>query len=303
MNNKPKVSLLTPCYNGESHLDYFFKSLLEQTYENIEFIIVDDGSTDNTKEIYLKYEKQLQNKGWSTHYLYQHNQGQAAAINNGLKLLTGKYLIFPDSDDILYPNHIEEKVKYMEENPDLGIAYCILDVCTVDDLTTKTGELKCIPDNKMFNNIINKNEKILWPPIGNIIRLSALFDVLPDKEIAICQGGQNCQIQMPLFYKYKCGFIDKALGMYVMRSNSHSNTMAKQLLNKCLTFANIWICSINSLKFATKNEKNRLKTKIIIRTIKEIFNVLVQSIFSIKNEFIDNRKRKVLRIFFLRIVL
>lgn len=109
MTTEPKVSILSPCYNGEVHLEYFLKSLSEQTYKNVEFILIDDGSTDNSRQIYENHKQSLINKGWTTQYIYQKNQGQAAAINNGLKLITGKYLIFPDSDDILYSNHIEEK--------------------------------------------------------------------------------------------------------------------------------------------------------------------------------------------------
>ena len=71
MTTEPKVSILSPCYNGEEHLEYFLKSLSEQTYKNVEFILIDDGSTDNSRQIYENHKQSLINNGWTTQYIYQ----------------------------------------------------------------------------------------------------------------------------------------------------------------------------------------------------------------------------------------
>lgn len=96
----PKVSIITPCYNGEHKISKFLDSLLNQTYNNIELIVVNDGSLDKTEEVINSYKEKLISKGMDFIYLYQSNQGQAAAINNALKYFTGKYLMWPDSDDV-----------------------------------------------------------------------------------------------------------------------------------------------------------------------------------------------------------
>ena len=294
-----KVSLLVPCYNGQEYLDYFFESLVSQTYLNVEFIFINDGSIDNTKSYYEKYVPELTKKGWDCKYIYQENQGQASAINNGLKLITGDYLIFPDSDDILYPNHIEEKVKYMEENPECGMAYCILDVCYITDLSKISSHLNLIPDDDMFLHAMkNNSNKILWPPIGNIVRTSSLFNVLKNKEISVSIAGQNSQIQFPLLYKYKCGYIPKSLGKYVVRKSSHSRASLNErgFLKRNLDILNTYLKVIDNIPFKTIKEKNKNKRICITSFIERLLKHYLQQIFSIRNEEIGYERFKVLTI-------
>ncbi len=119
-----KVSIISPCYNGASYLPHFLQSLSEQTYTNIEFIFVNDGSTDNSEQLFLDYKPRLEQKGWSVIYIKQENAGQAAALNKGLEIFSGDYLLWPDSDDILLPQHIEQKVSFMEAHPEYALAFC-----------------------------------------------------------------------------------------------------------------------------------------------------------------------------------
>ena len=101
---EPLVSVVTPCYNGEKYISRFLDSVINQTYDNVEVILVNDGSIDKTEEIALNYKSKFEKRGYKYIYIYQKNAGQAAAINQGLKVLQGKYLIWPDSDDILDKN-------------------------------------------------------------------------------------------------------------------------------------------------------------------------------------------------------
>ena len=110
------VSIITPCYNGEKYLDRYFNSIINQTYRPLELIFVNDGSTDKTEEIVKKYSPLLKKEGIDFIYLKQENKGQAAALNYGLKKFTGEFLTWPDSDDEMLPNCIEEKVKFLKNN-------------------------------------------------------------------------------------------------------------------------------------------------------------------------------------------
>ena len=83
------VSIVTPCYNGETHLDRFFQSILRQTYDDLEIVFVDDGSKDKTREIANFYQCEFEKKGIRFVYCFQENAGQAAALNRGLKYFTG----------------------------------------------------------------------------------------------------------------------------------------------------------------------------------------------------------------------
>ena len=115
---QPLVSIITPCLNGAPFLDNFFQSILNQSYGWLELIFVNDGSTDETEKIALSYRDALERRGIIYKYLYQPNGGQAQALNTGFKEMTGKYLVWPDSDDLLSPDSIEKRVTFLENNPE-----------------------------------------------------------------------------------------------------------------------------------------------------------------------------------------
>lgn len=101
--NKDWISIIVPIYNTEKYLDRTLTSLLNQTYKNIEIILVNDGSTDSSENICLKYLKINKN----IKYYYKENGGQGSARNLGLKKVTGSYIMFVDSDDYISSNAIE----------------------------------------------------------------------------------------------------------------------------------------------------------------------------------------------------
>lgn len=291
---EPRVSLITPCWNGEKHLWYFLDSLLEQTYTNVEFFFINDGSTDRTEEVFKSYEDRLKAKGWDVFYIYQENKGQAAALNQGLKRFTGDYLIWPDSDDILYPNHIEEKVKFMEENLQYGLAYCILDIVYEDDLSKVLYQYKRDKTQNLFNKLICNNG-VLWEPIGTIARASAFLETVPTREIFESQAGQNCQLQLPIAYKYPCGFINKALGKYVKRESSHSTLASKRKIAKMKLSLEVWFHTLDRMNCIPKHQLLLYKLQFIFANIiKEILSC----IFGIKNEYkLAKKYRKILILF------
>ena len=99
MLNKGLISIITPSYNSAKLIKRLLDSVLVQSYPNVEMFVIDDGSLDDTKTIVEYYIPLFQNRGYCLNYIYQSNGGQSSAINNGLKLVTGEYLAWPDSDD------------------------------------------------------------------------------------------------------------------------------------------------------------------------------------------------------------
>lgn len=253
---KPKVSIITPCYNGEKYLSYFLDSLLSQDYQGkVEFIFVNDGSTDDTEKIFAQYRPKIEEKNWDVKYIRQENKGAAKSIDSGLKLYTGDYLIYPDSDDIMYPNHITEKVKFMEEHKKYAMAYCIIDVIKEDNRKDIVKVLKYKPKKNHFKSLL-ENKNWMWCPIGVIIRSSALKDVLSDKGIYTGgTGSQNLQIHLPLAYSYPTGYINKTLGAYIVRASSHSRSTYSSNIHKQLAFWDIWVNTILRLKYASSYKK------------------------------------------------
>lgn len=103
------VSVIIPTYNRGYIIKRSIESVLTQTYSDFELIIVDDGSTDNTKEIVESY------KDHRIKYVYQENSGACAARNKGISLAKGKFIAFHDSDDIWLPSKLEVQIKAIEE--------------------------------------------------------------------------------------------------------------------------------------------------------------------------------------------
>lgn len=106
-----KISIVIPCYNVALYVQQCIHSVVKQTYSNIEIIVVNDGSTDNTLAILKEFEKNDQR----IILVNQQNQGLSAARNTGIALATGKYITFVDSDDWLALNYLEELVKPLNQ--------------------------------------------------------------------------------------------------------------------------------------------------------------------------------------------
>ena len=93
------VSIIIVCYNGEKFIKRSIQSILNQTYNKIEIVFVNDGSKDRTEKVLESLRVDIQKRGYELQYLSKKNEGQAAALNDGLKLFKGKYLAFLDVDD------------------------------------------------------------------------------------------------------------------------------------------------------------------------------------------------------------
>ena len=112
MMDKIKCSIVTPTYNRAKTLKRLFKSLISQTNKSFEWIVIDDGSTDNTRALINQF--MIENTGFKIKYLYQKNGGKHRAINSSFDLVEGEYFFIVDSDDILPYNSIEIILKWFE---------------------------------------------------------------------------------------------------------------------------------------------------------------------------------------------
>jgi teichuronic acid biosynthesis glycosyltransferase TuaG len=109
------VSIITPAYNAECFIVETIQSILNQTYQEWELIVINDGSTDSTSELVTAFSDPR------IYLIEQQNSGVSAARNAGLELVKGKYITFLDADDILPPKSLEARVAYFEANPDVDL--------------------------------------------------------------------------------------------------------------------------------------------------------------------------------------
>ncbi|OJV36708.1 MAG: hypothetical protein BGO33_04235 [Bacteroidia bacterium 43-41] len=114
------VSIIVPCYNQGAYLEECLQSILEQTYNNWECIIINDGSSDNTEEIALEWI----NKDIRFKYIYQKNNGVSAARNKAIENAKGTLILPLDGDDKIGKRYLELGVKTFEDNFDVNLVYC-----------------------------------------------------------------------------------------------------------------------------------------------------------------------------------
>lgn len=120
MKNNPLISIIVPIYNAAKYLPACLDSIINQTYQNLEIILVDDGSTDNSYQIAKDYAK----KDPRIKLLHQKNQGLSGARNTGITKSTGTYLTFVDSDDEIKPDFIKKLLSPYQTSKDLSLTVC-----------------------------------------------------------------------------------------------------------------------------------------------------------------------------------
>jgi glycosyltransferase involved in cell wall biosynthesis len=129
----PLVSVILPVYNGGPYLEEAIQCILTQTYKNVELIIINDGSTDNSVQIIDKFSNDARIRVFN-----QTNQGLAATLNRGIGLSKGAYIARQDQDDISDPARLEKQVSFMETHPDYGMVGTWASIMVNNTLTTRS---------------------------------------------------------------------------------------------------------------------------------------------------------------------
>lgn len=219
------VSLIVPCYNGEKYIDTCIDSILSQTYKNIELILVNDGSTDNSEVCILNRKNELEDQLFKFQYIVQKNQGVGGAINTGLKYVSGEYLTMLDIDDFIMRESIEKKVSWLEEHTEhtavLTNGYYVSEINKL-----KEEKLFYLIDFQMpediFSEIIRGSVRN-WPG-SYMVRTENWDKHCKNREIFCSRNGQNMQILLPALYKQKGGYISEPLMQYLKHEGSLSSS-------------------------------------------------------------------------------
>lgn len=231
--NQTKVTIITACYNGEVYLKDCFFYVLNQSYDNVEYIIIDDGSTDNSLTIMESYISKFRERGYEYLILKKKNGGAASAINIALKKVTGEYLMVYDVDDILMKEAVKEKALFLDNHPEYGIirnnGYYVKSKNLEQNSYLFVTKKKEKENKQIF-------EDILFGRTNNwsgsfMIRCSSLFHTIKNKSLYVSPWGQNLQLLLPVAYNYHAGFIDKPLMRYVDhgKSVSRDTSLERQL--------------------------------------------------------------------------
>ncbi|MBC6610244.1 glycosyltransferase [Hymenobacter sp. BT507] len=177
----PVVSVIIPCYNQAHFLGKALASVQQQSYPAVEIVLVDDGSTDNTRAVALAYEPALR-------YVYQDNQGLSAARNTGIRHSTGTYLVFLDADDWLYPQALALNVAHLQRHPHAafvsGAFMCVFTGENIISLVTRTIEAD------HYLHLLRGN--YLGMPAVALYQRWVFDDFLYDTELNICSDYDLC---------------------------------------------------------------------------------------------------------------
>jgi len=116
MTNNPLISVIIPVYNGDKYLAEAIESVLNQSYQPLDVIVLDDGSTDNSAEVAKRYLQSLK-------YFYQPNGGLASALNYGISKSEGEYISFLDADDLWRPDKLNLQIKTFDTYPTIDMVF------------------------------------------------------------------------------------------------------------------------------------------------------------------------------------
>ena len=140
------VSVIIPVYNTELYLEKCLKSVIDQTYEKLEIIVINDGSTDNSAKILQKFAS----IDYRIIYINQKNMGQANSRNNGINIAKGEFIIFIDSDDFIEENTIELSINLIGDN-DIAVFGVNKNIHTNEYFDFKIFKKNDIQDIKLEN--------------------------------------------------------------------------------------------------------------------------------------------------------
>lgn len=275
---KPLISIIVPAYNAESHIKEAIESVLNQTYENLEIIVVDDGSSDKTSEII----KSIQDP--RVVYFYQGNQGQSAARNTGIKATKGKYVAFLDSDDLFLPEKLEEQIGFLESHPDCEVCYC-----KIYHFYNKETE-------KLFYNPIESHSGFIFDKLLERNFINPLSVVLR-KEILTKYGGfkndwRRCDEQYLwlklAFHQVKFCYLDKVLAYYRIHQKSLSGQAQylKETAEKTLELLDLvksWLKPEERKRYPFEKLKKSTKRKLFIGRLLTKRNPLSKSLLFLYN--------------------
>ena len=221
--SNPLISIIVPVYKVEKYLPACIDSILAQTYENFELILVDDGSPDNCGKICDKYAQ----KDDRIKVIHQKNQGVVVARNNALKIAEGEYLTFVDSDDWLEKTFLSETIQKAKETE--------ADIVWTDFYENKLWT-KSLPNNISLNDqtqvlssfLADNIKGFLW---NKLIRYN-FYQKCNIKTDEKCTMMEDKYIMLQLLSNHpQMSYISKPLYNYVARKNSATNTAIHPFMN------------------------------------------------------------------------
>jgi len=233
------ISVVIPSYNSAKLISAAIESVLSQTYQHFEIIIIDDGSSDNTETVVKSFTDS------PVQYYYQNNAGPADARNNGIKKSKGEYIAFLDADDKWYPQKLELQLKVFENNENVCLVYTAMQ--NIEEGQVRRGIFR-------YKNYKNKNDFIKFLLLNPI---SIVPTVLVKKAYLDQYGyfdpqlrtGEDWDLWLRLAIKAKFYYLDEVLAIRYKPITSITASIDRKKAEKChLLLLNRFFDSVSSDK-------------------------------------------------------
>ena len=263
------VSILTPTYNCGRYIHRLLDSVLKQTYPDIEMHVIDDGSTDDTKAVIESYIPKFEQRGYQLHYHYQANQGQSVAINNGLKMIHGDYLVWPDADDFYKTDDaIGILVDALRDTgDDVSMSRFLMEFLREDDLSF-IRSIDHTPSYKeeLFEDCLYAAHDFWYCSGGYMVKTALLKETIIRLQIYTeHDAGQNWQLMLPVLYGRRCITIPEVHYSVVMRVASHTRgqySTRKQINKQLNGYRNTIISTVQRIPTMPDDQKQNYCSKI-----------------------------------------
>ena len=245
--NAPLISVNIPAYNAEEFIERTIRSAINQTYQDIEVVILDDGSTDRTGDII----RQMQSKDNRIRYYYQDNGGLAFTRNRLFDLSKGEYIAFLDHDDEWYSDKLESQLALFKDNPDTALVYG--DILNVYEDARRDSF-------RYFSNRHPQRGRIFYRFLieGNFIPLSTVVirsNIL--KGYLPFKPGLKIAEEWELFLRmsqdHGFDYLNKPVGIYHLHSNRASKDLLLEI-NECLEIMDYWYKRDKKLRRSYRNQ-------------------------------------------------
>ena len=286
MNNDPLISIIIPCFNAEKTLEKCLESVVQQSYANLEIIIIDDGSTDETSLIYNKF----QSNDERILVLKQQNSGVSKARNTGVKAATGDYICFVDSDDWAELNYCSELYSLLVgENADISIVEA-----SYED---ENGNVLCskpISDEKIFDGnralvLLLEDQEIQSHPWGKLFKADLLKNVHFPENLKCFEDYSTL---FKIFNKaVKVVKSNEKLYHYIQREDSLSHNLSPA------TAYQFFLAIMEVFEFWRNSAKVGDRNKIIKNIVRKLLMVLKRITRNTKEDEMKSEKEEIRRAF------
>lgn len=218
-----------PVYNMAKYLADSIDSVLSQTYNNIELIVLDDGSKDNSRGIAQEcIEKAKDLTHVDIKHICQENKGLACARNSAIKHSTGDYIALLDPDDIWFPERLHEGVTVLENNPDISFVHANITYIDEDSQILRIPKRNIsYLSGEIFNYLLTRKAHLSCPTV--LFKKSILDDIGNFDEYLTYLGCEDRDLWLRISKRYKIQYIDKCLAYYRKVGGSMSSNTEKML--------------------------------------------------------------------------